>query len=368
MPKSHNLKDRTMSALKKILKDTPVVVKLIRALRGIRSLIQLTVGLIGYAWTGKTSNTSHQAMISVFCITKGRSNDFLSWIFGLFRRPYAFDKNSSGLAGKIGSDTIKQAVSALEEQGYYILQNKLPDAICDRLLAYATTHPCKLRPMDGNTAGSEMMGVYHRDAPQAVRYEFLQQDLLDNPDVQGLLADMSLAELAQAYLGARPVIDIVALWWHTAFSDRPDGEAAEYFHFDMDRPKWLKFFIYLNDVGPDNGPHSFVAGSHRTGAIPSELLEKGYARLTDEEVGQHFDKKDFIEFSAPRGTILAEDTRGLHKGKHVGHGDRLVMQIEFSNCLFGAYYPQPKMSADIAPELKEKIQQYPDLYSFLAGR
>src|SRR5450830_1745928 len=357
-----------MSGLKKILRDIPGVVKLVNNLRGIRSGIRLTGGLIFFAFTGKTSDATHQAMISVFCATHGRSNDFLSWIIGKFRRPYVFDKGSIGVAGEIDSDSMQYAVSALREQGYYVLKNKLPSDICDRLLAYATTHPCKLRPMDGDKIGAAIMAPYHRDAPQAVRYEFLQQDLLDNPDVQHLLADMSLAALAQGYLGARPVIDVVALWWHTAFSDQPDVEAAQYFHFDMDRPKWLKFFIYLTDVEPENGPHSFVAGSHRSGDIPSALLDKGYARLTDEEVAIHFDQKDFIEFSAPRGTIIAEDTRGLHKGKHVGTGDRLVMQIEFSNCLFGAFYPQPHLGNDVVPQLRERLRQYPDLYSFVDGR
>lgn len=358
-----------MAGLKKRVRNIPGVVQLVKKLRNIRSGILLAAGLIIYMFTGRTPFVAHQAMISMFCSTKGRSNDCLSWIISKFRRPYVFEKGSIGVAGAIGGDSMQYAVSKLRDQGYYVLKNKLPEDICDRLLEYATTHPCKARLMDGSTGtAAAIMTTYHRDAPQAVRYEFLQQDLLNNPDVQHLLADMSLAALAQDYLGARPVIDIVALWWHTGFSDKPDAEAAQYFHFDMDRPKWLKFFIYLTDVGPENGPHSFVAGSHRSGEISSDLLDKGYSRLTDEEVSMQFDKKNFIEFSAPRGTIIAEDTRGLHKGNHVQSGDRLVMQIEFSNCLFGAFYAKPHMRNDIAPQLKQRIQQYPDLYSFLDGR
>jgi hypothetical protein len=40
--------------------------------------------------------------------------------------------------------------------------------------------------------------------------------------------------------------------------------------------------------------------------------------------------------TGPRGTILAEDTRGLHKGKPVAKGDRLVLEFEFSSSMFGA--------------------------------
>ena len=157
-------------------------------------------------------------------------------------------------------------------------------------------------------------------------------------------------------------MDVLGMWWHTPFSDRPDSEAAQYFHFDMDRPKWLKFFIYLTDVETTSGPHTFIAGSHKTESIPSSLLSKGYARLTDEEVKNAFDEKDIIEFAAPRGTIIAEDTRGLHKGKHVQKGDRLILQLQFSNSLFGGYYPKAKMDNVLCQNLKNSIEKFPKLY------
>ena len=39
-----------------------------------------------------------------------------------------------------------------------------------------------------------------------------------------------------------PVFDFIAMWWHTQ-SNTPDKEAAQYFHFDMDRLRWIKFFF-----------------------------------------------------------------------------------------------------------------------------
>jgi hypothetical protein len=116
-------------------------------------------------------------------------------------------------------------------------------------------------------------------------------------------------------------------------------------------------------VGPANGPHTFVAGSHKTGGIPSDLLQKGYVRLMDEEVASAFEKNKIIEFSAPRGTIIAEDTRGLHKGKHVESGDRLMFQMQFSNSLFGGYYPKVCMGNELTEKLKDATKRFPDLYS-----
>jgi hypothetical protein len=339
-------------------------------MKWLKSLVKAVVfpptfvaGLATYLLTGKTFGLAHQSMIWHFCRTQGHSNDLLSRVVGMFRPPIPFPDANGVLGNMTTAGARREAVSQLRERGHYIFPQRLPDDLCERLLAYALSQPCKLRPMDGMHPGKVVRDVYHRTAPRAVRYDFETQDLLCNEDIQKLLADLSFAAISQDYLGARPVLDVMGLWWHTGFSDQPDSEAAQYFHFDMDRLKWLKFFIYLTDVAPENGPHSFVEGTHRTGGISQSLLDKGYARLTDEEVKAELGDKGIIEFAAPRGTILAEDTRGLHKGKHVEHGDRLVLQFQFSNSLFGAFYPKSTIPTAVAQELAGQLRKYPSIYA-----
>jgi hypothetical protein len=96
-------------------------------------------------------------------------------------------------------------------------------------------------------------------------------------------------------------------------------------------------------------------------------LAKGYARLTDHEVQDHYSAEDFIEFTGPRGTILAEDTRGLHKGKHVQRGHRLVLQIQFSNSLFGATYARTRIREMHDPRLTSMVERFPRVYSNYVG-
>ncbi|MGO8755130.1 MAG: phytanoyl-CoA dioxygenase family protein [Gallionellaceae bacterium] len=325
-----------------------------------RQVVRVTRGLVSYMLYKQTPVSAFYSMRALFCMTNGRSNDWLSRLIGIFKSPYRFS-NTKGILGEMTDDKRSRIAATLRERGYYVFENRLPGELCDRLLQFATSHTCKIRPMDGDKLGKPVDAVYHRDAPRAVRYDFDTQDLLNNPDVQKVIADLSFAAVSQDYLGARPVLDVLSMWWHTSFSDKPDMAAAQYYHFDMDRPKWLKFFIYLTDVESTNGPHTFVAGSHRTGAIPPSLLED--RRLTDEEVERQYDRKDIIEFSAPRGTILAEDTRGLHKGKHVETGDRLLLQLQFSNSLFGMAYTKVTLGKDLTEELKKQVAKYPELYS-----
>jgi hypothetical protein len=334
----------------------------VKSIKNIIYAVGLLTGLLIYISSKKTPAFAYQSMIHMFCITRGRSSDWLSGVIGFIKRPYDFG-NSEGALGVVAGQEREKILSNLNDQGYHVFDARLSDEKCDRLLEFALSNPCTMRPMDGEGSAKARRVVYPRGKPETVRYDFTSQDLLDNRDVQSLLADISFPAVAQDYLGARPVLDVLGMWWHTAYSDVPDMDAAQFYHFDMDRPKWLKFFIYITDVESTNGPHTFVAGSHKSGGIPSSMLKKGYARLKDDEVESAFDKKNIIEFAAPRGTIIAEDTRGLHKGKHVEQGDRLILQIQFSNSLFGGYYPKAAMKDEVCEKLKSNIAEFPDIYA-----
>jgi hypothetical protein len=79
-----------------------------------------------------------------------------------------------------------------------------------------------------------------------------------------------------------------------------------------------------------------------------------------------FESDRFIEFSAPRGTIIAEDTRGLHKGKHVTRNDRLIFQLEFSNSLFGSYYSKYDINAFLNEDFAGKLKKYSKIYQIFS--
>jgi hypothetical protein len=300
-------------------------------------------------------------MVQLFCASGGTSNDAMSSLLTLMHRPYTLP-DACGLLGDLSADDVVTIGSNIRKRGYHVFKLRLSDGLCDELLNYATTTPCVRRGTDGEGRGDFQVERFPRENPDGVRYDFSEEELVNNPLVQRLMSDRSFIAVAQSYLQAQPIVDIVAMWWNVA-SAQPDKGAAQYWHFDMDRIKWLKFFIYLTDVGPENGPHSFAEGSHRSGGIPGSLLQKGYSRLTDDEVSSNYSPDKLIEFTAPRGTIIAEDTRGLHKGKHVRQGDRLMLQLQFSNSLFGGYYPPSSIERILDPGLEKMIRRFPRIYS-----
>ncbi len=253
-----------------------------------------------------------------------------------------------------------RAVASLKADGFAILDQALPPETCDRLLDFALQAPARIRLHSSNA-------VYARGKAQGVRYDFHADDVVNLPDVQALLSDGFLLRVAQRYLGATPLADVTSMWWHTNFQSEPDAEAAQFYHFDLDRPKWMKIFCYLTDVGPDNGPHCFVRGSHRNSGIPWNLRAKGYARLGDDDVENTFGKDRIEMFTASRGTILLEDSRGLHKGLHVRSGDRLMLQLQFSDSLFGGAYPPVRFRRPASPILESRIRAFPLVYANFTG-
>ncbi len=332
-----------------------------------KASLRLAAGAWQFARRRTTPNYAYQSLIQLFCLTGGRSNDIMSRAVALTHRPYQWEQ-IDGILGRLSAAEVGDIASDLNKNGFHIFKQKLPVQLCDRLEAFALSQEAVIRPMDqevDQTFGTRK-AVYEPSSPKGIIYQFEQDVLVNQPDIQSLMIDTSLIAVAQTYIGSQPVLDEVNLWWSTAYEKKPDSGAAQLYHFDMDRIRWLKFFIYLTDVGPDNGPHCFVAGSHRTGGIPERFLSRGYTRLPDSEVHTAYPADVCIEFTGPRGTIIAEDTRGLHKGRPVLRGHRLVLEFEFSNSLFGATSPHKvsRIRKFQTPEVERFVQSHARMYEY----
>jgi ectoine hydroxylase-related dioxygenase (phytanoyl-CoA dioxygenase family) len=300
----------------------------------------------------------------LFCCTQGRSNEYMSTIISLFN-PYEAPESCELWEKRFTKQEVLEISKKLKEDGAVVLEDRLPERVIQDFLAYTAKTPARLRPLDyqiKNASSHIRTEVFHPDRLNAVRYEYEMMDLAKQPFIQEILAQSFFQTISGTYLQTTPVLDIIQCWWHTSFGGVPDENAAQKYHFDMDRLKWLKIFIYLNDVEADNGPHCFVRGSHKPGSIPWSILSKGYRRIDDSEVMKFYAKKDEWQFHGKAGTIILEDTRGLHKGLHVHGQSRLMFELQFANSLFGAPLvidPSKRIELDSFRALKSKsIYEY----------
>lgn len=217
-----------------------------------------------------------------------------------------------------------QVLEALRNDGIVVLEQRLPQELCE-LIRISAESMSKIPVGDQNsTVLSEL---------NCPRLDFLEQDLLRSSAIRDVMFDSSLYQVAARYLECAPIQDLVAMWWTQPTNGGPSSKAAQLFHFDLDRPRFLKVFCYLTDVDDKSGPHVFVRRSHKN--APSALRRD--RRYTDPEVHQVY-PEDELEIVGSAGTIFLADTLGLHKGLPSVSGRRLVLQFEYCSSLFGAPY------------------------------
>jgi hypothetical protein len=207
--------------------------------------------------------------------------------------------------------------------------------------------------------------LFDPNDPMSKTYRIMEEDITANRAMQRLMADPSMLAVAEIYLKSQPILSMMNLWWSATFGDKPGDNAAQEFHFDFDPPPaWLLFFIYLTDVGPENGPHVYARGSHIAGhPSAGPLLSRGYVRIPDPDIAAAFGKENMVELLGKRGTILAVDTRGFHKGKMLTAGHRLMTQLTYSYPPYsGAHGVAKKIGGEVDPSLAKAIKTTPRVF------
>jgi hypothetical protein len=226
---------------------------------------------------------------------------------------------------------IDRCVAGLRSDGVYVFENRLPADMVTRMRESALAVPATARGLEKPVA------PFPRSSPEVGRYDIDEDNTMASDDMQDYTSDPALALIAARYLEQPVIQDQTALWWTTTQGAADAAMNAWMFHQDRDRLSFLKFFVYLTDVGPDNGPHTVVRGTHKH--IPKSLRADG--RQTDEAVKEAGLWDRVISLSGPAGTMMAVDTVGLHKGLPPVSGDRCVLQVEFATSLFGAPVDYP---------------------------
>ena len=324
---------------------------------------RLIAGWAAFLVTKRTPAFAYHSMISLFCRTRGVSNELMSSIIGFASRPYAIP-SASGIAGPLAPGDAERIARDIGDKGYHVFAERIPAEVCRQLVERAERMPARLLSAEKDDAPA---APFDPARAKGAAYDCVNEHVLADEAVQAIIADESLLAVAQAYLRTSPILSHVNLRWSTA-RENPDVEAAQYFHFDMDRIKWLEFFIYLTDVDEHTGPHQFVVGSHVPRGIPDELLSHGYTRLSDALVFASYPPERFIEFTGPAGTIIAEDTRGLHKRTALTSGRRLMLNFELANSLFGNPYERLPLPARASAQFEQAASRYPGVFTLFAAR
>ena len=140
----------------------------------------------------------------------------------------------------------------------------------------------------------------------------------------------ALTLIARKYLGVSPLLLGPHSWTTTHRTSETDlqiEENAMAYHCDSDFFGFLKVFLLLTDVTMENGPFTFIRGSHRgkrhvQGRVTNEMLKVE----PDEEM---------FGTGQPGDVILAA-TKGWHKATPPKEGTRMMVQWLYANGLLGS--------------------------------
>jgi hypothetical protein len=216
------------------------------------------------------------------------------------------------------SATARQWHTTLCEDGIVTDLPPVPQAIVAEIRSWFEGLPCRdpyrphlgTFPFDRPPSDESNMGFY--TAPE----------ILGAPHVLEILNDPEILQVAELYLGCKPLLDNIACWW--SFGGRPAAKGTQRYHRDIDSLRGFKQFIHLTPVGLEDGPHHFMAGSHR-----SPMLPTGKA-MPDDIIHATFGADNERIITGPAGTRFLADTFGWHKGGLPQSGRRLILVAQYN--------------------------------------
>ena len=208
-----------------------------------------------------------------------------------------------------GIDAADQA--AFERDGFVVRPNFLPAALFDLLMSQVTAYRGHAREM---TQGGTITRRIALHPANLARMPAMRQ-VMASPDWNGLI------RYAWSY-DAAPLVYV-----QTILSSGPHGAEDPQctLHSDTFHPT-VKAWLFLTDVAPDEGPFTYVPGSHlptpqrlawekavslQASRSPDKLTRRGSFRIATEDLSA-LGLPPPVALAVPANTLVVADTSGFH--------------------------------------------------------
>jgi hypothetical protein len=263
--------------------------------------------------------------------------------------------------------TQTRVLNDLRKDGYAILPNYISASMLGlldrdfqhsldqlRFLRTPILDYSKLKPLKDETLSKHVMGLAPDELPQTGfaidknrchSYEQVIADFSPSELAMHMLEysenflstwlDPYLLPIVCQYLGLVP--QLVESYVRRSFP-APYRILNNNWHRDIDNETHLlKIFFFLTDCDEDTGPHEYIRGS----CIEPDKLKvlNGKRYYDDDEVNDLFpeDSADRVVSIVPKGTVIIEDTRGLHRAN--------ILKSGYRDLGYAVFKPWPKKKA-----------------------
>jgi len=236
------------------------------------------------------------------------------------------------------SSVQQERISELEQNGYVLLENFIePDLLKEMQSAYHTILekkcvfelPCLAQTKINEEKHSELINNYFKYSPnELLKYDVtfdkgdfdnyqtivskfmpstLKTYLTNIPSFFPIWLNREIIEIVEGYMGLRPYL--LEAYLRRNFPAKYKV-MNHFWHRDTNNLDYtVKAFFFLSDCQITSGPHEYVSGS----IADKRLSGKPY--YTDQEVDDLYPPGSSRRVTSvvKAGTVIIEDTRGLHR-------------------------------------------------------
>lgn len=198
-----------------------------------------------------------------------------------------------------------------------------------------------------------------------------------NDPVSSYLAAPQFAAISAHYMQMVPRF-VGSSFWHTRPAKADGRLFSQQWHRDYNDRRLVKIFLYLNDVGQENGYFEHVTGTQVGGPLGDRfdtIGEDGLRAYPDQEaLGRVLEEMPVIDLDgvplenrtgsrapwhgkpsvvrgqAPEGSLIFADTFGIHRGGYIKNGHRDMIMLTYSTN-YNVHKPHFSVTSDFAATL-----------------
>ncbi|WP_137388685.1 phytanoyl-CoA dioxygenase family protein [Rhodoligotrophos defluvii] len=150
--------------------------------------------------------------------------------------------------------------------------------------------------------------------------------LSEYTDIMRLAVSRPILDSVSAYLGEVPIVSQISVLVS------PPNESqigSQLYHLDFADEKQVKLFVYVHEVGEENGPFTFVPVAESEKLVRQFNYDRG--RLTLEQVDSAIGKQGQVQVMGPPGTaVLVDTSRCMHYGSNRNKTTRVALLIQYT--------------------------------------
>jgi len=223
-----------------------------------------------------------------------------------------------------------EILDALDRDGFAIVPNVFPRDVIDALreqleaaLAAKTVYPIDRVSREPNAPAhlsAEEVDRGEEYFSQHSNIAYIRDPLVTCPESRTIAFADIVIDIASGFYGCPAAITGFNLM-KSFVNDLPNA-GFNLFHVDCQSAKFIKFFVYMDDVDTDTGPFSIVPGSHRSRPLGWHANNK----RTLEQVEQAFGAGSVTQVTAKAGDLVIANPTAVHRArKPLRHVRRALM-------------------------------------------